>query len=177
MKHTPIWTLAAALALGGTVVSAEDAPPSPTLEQTPTTVAWLPPTEESKRPTTDGWKHAKPLKLPRAHAHCTAMTLREWVKISCKPHKHAAYFGVRVIGGPHDDVRINDRERDEHAAGTSGVGTEVVFPMRRGDRRLIELGRIKHSDCFKCYTIEETTEAVISAVWLNNAAAPTIVVI
>lgn len=187
MKNWKIASLvAAALLMGGTVgvrvseVRAQDATPPPTAKTTPASVAWTPPTAESQRPEPGDWASADKLELPRPHALCTAETLREWVRISCKSPENETFFNVRVLGGPHDDVRIRDLPLSSEAAKKANNqtmrGTDVVFPMRRGDRRLMEIGRVLPT-CFRCYSIEETTEVVISALWLEGATAPTIVVI
>lgn len=187
MKNWKIPSLVvAALLLGGPMgvrmpeVRAQDATPPPTAKTTPVSVAWTPPAEESKRPEPSEWAQAQKLELLRPHALCTAQTLREWVRIACKSPKDETFFGVRVIGGPHDDVRINDLplspDEAKKANNQTMRGTDVVFPMRRGDRRIMEIGRVLPT-CFRCYSVEETTEVVISALWLAGAPSPTIVVI
>lgn len=173
----------AAVVLGAALtmrVHAQDATPTATTKPTPSQVAWTPPAETSKRPEASEWAQAKQLELPRPHPLCTATTLREWVRIACQSPKDETLFNVRVVGGPHDDVRITDlplsAEAAKKATAQTMRGTDVVFPMRRGDRRIIEITRLLPT-CFRCYSMEETTEVVISALWLEGKTAPTIVVI
>ena len=168
-SHLAILACALSVSLGASADPAPDgAPPEPS--------AWRPPTEASPRPAHEDWAAAQPLPLRRPHPLCTASVIREWVRIACKSPEQETYFGVRVLGGPHDDVRIADLDPEPGTPARSNRGTDVVFPLRLGDRRLLEIGRLIPT-CWRCYSIEETTEVVISALWLDAEHEPVIVVI
>jgi hypothetical protein len=115
------------------------------------------------------------LKLRRQHELCTAVQLGEWVRVSCKsPGEFDIYWGVRVVGGPHEEVSIADRPPP--SGEKRGPGVDVMFPVRRGDRRLIEIALYVPCTAMRCYTVEETVGTMISVSWLESEAAPTITI-
>jgi hypothetical protein len=139
----------------------------------PPSAPWIPPEERSAKPRLDEWATAEPLALPRPHADCRAARLREWVRVSCA-HQSDEYMGVRIVGGSHEDVTLEAAEPDP-AGKKLAHHVGVVFPVRRGDRRLLEIP-ISVSAGFKSYSIEEQAVAIISSLWLPGDPAPTLVI-
>ncbi len=130
--------------------------------------------EKSKRPTEEQWKSAAPLELPRPHELCTAARIEEWVRVTCRsPAPWDDYFGARTVGGAYDEVTITDRPNEPGEKGVLGV--RITFPVRRGDRRLIQLS-LEGIAPFRSYRVEEEMGAMISALWLPEDAEPTITV-
>ncbi len=174
-------TLWLALAVAASTMAAPGfaQPEAARLASTPTALDWTPPSAESPQPTADEWKLAPNLELVRGHALCSARRLREWVNISCKSPPESSYFHVRVLGGDHRQVRIAHRAQPqgEEPSRSHRRGTDVIFPMRRGDRRMIEIGVALIDIHYRFQTLQETTAVVISALWLEEDDQPTIVVI
>ena len=128
---------------------------------------------ETDRPDEAAWASAPALRLAREHRMCSAKRLREWVRVRCRrdPSAEEPYLGVRVVGGSHEDVRVSDP-----AEGKKGQrDIAVVFPARKGDRRVIELVGTKPM-MWKSWTVYEKLELVISESWLPSETGPTITV-
>jgi hypothetical protein len=168
----------------GVAVAGEPAPSSSS-EASPGG-GWVPPDTSSKKPEAAEWDGAKPLELLRKHCSerlangecqstCSAKVLREWVQVTCSRAKQTEVFmGVRVLAGPADDVSLVDPP--EPKGGAKGQrGFSLVFPVRRGDRRTIEVAEMLPL-MWKAWTVEERLDMVISAMWLPNAARPVVTV-
>lgn len=125
----------------------------------------------AKAPTKEDWEaHGAPLPLPRA-SRCLAAVLGSWLRLECESRKGAGH-SVAALSGSQTDVSVRAREH--------GI-TEVVFPLRRGDRRFFQLDEVKVSEDFRGYAGEGTeTEVVpgvnVSVVWLEDEAAPRVVI-
>lgn len=173
----------------GVAVAGEPAP-APSSEVSPK-AEWLPPETSSKKPDAKEWDGAKPLELPRKHcsdqlangeceSNCSARVLREWVEVTCTRAKAAEVFmGVRVLAGPSDDVTLVDPPEPPSVKGQGRDkgqrGFSLVFPVRRGDRRTLEVAAILPLE-WRSWTVHERLELVVSAMWLPNAARPTVTV-
>lgn len=120
--------------------------------------------EKTKSPSFDEWAKATKVRLTRtgpAAAPCTAYRVREWLKVRCigtKPH------AMVVIGGDAAEVSFWI-DKDERRGG------EVQFPMRRGDRRVVQIwtGGVDAAGLFKA-----KASLVIQEHWLEDRAAPTV---
>jgi hypothetical protein len=145
------------------------APPEP---PPPSIGDWIPTEETSAKPNPEEWEKAAPLSLLRPHARCTASAVREWIRIACRDTTDD-FKGVRVVGGSSKDVHISDYkvtvEKNE-----SINGVNVMFPVRKGDRRLMTIVRWE-SGGWKSFYIREDTTITISELWLSGDRAPTIV--
>jgi hypothetical protein len=147
--------------------AAPPAPPAPSISD------WSPPEEVSAKPKPEEWDKAAPLSLLRPHARCTASAVREWVRVACRDTGDD-FKGVRVVGGSSKDVHISDyKVAVEKKKSMSGVN--VMFPVRRGDRRLMTIVRWE-SGGWKSFYIREDTSITISELWLAGDHAPAIVV-
>jgi hypothetical protein len=112
---------------------------------------------------------ALPAALFAAHAahagaaQCTARRLHEWVRVHCA----RLNGGAVLLGGNRDGLSIFFDK--------AGGGTAVIFPVRRGDRRVLEvLG--SETVSFKAFSSERATFAfVLSEQWPAGDERPTIV--
>ncbi|MGK3992266.1 hypothetical protein [Sorangium sp. So ce1024] len=133
----------------------EEAPPAP--ERTP-------------RPAAAEWDGAEPVELARnrSGAACKARMRREWLRIDCGGPPLGA---VRTLGASAGEewFRLDKQPNDELASGVS-----VVFPVRIGDRRVIEI--LSASFEYRGETVM-TTSFVISEQWLDGDAGPLVSVL
>jgi hypothetical protein len=143
--------------------------PSAAPAATPAAAPWIPPADRSPRPKPGEWATAEPLPLPRPGTGCHAARLREWVNVICEGKKYQDLMGARIIGGSHEEVSLESPPRDP---GDAVTRVSVVFPVRRGDRRLIEIPE----SVFVSYSMEEQAVAILSELWLPGDQAPTITV-
>jgi hypothetical protein len=99
--------------------------------------------DKSKAPSQDEWKGAAEVRLSHVAplaASCRAYRVREWIKIHCE-RKTAA---LRLIAGSTEGVAmftangIGDRNTSSTFFETMGRFGQLIFPVRRGDRRLFE---------------------------------------
>jgi hypothetical protein len=97
------------------------------------------PEEKSKAPRPGEWKDAKEVRLGRVArrlSSCRAHRLREWMKIHCD----RMTGGLRLVAGSSEGIELWVPEALKPNDGFSTVGRffEIVFPVRRGDRRIFE---------------------------------------
>jgi hypothetical protein len=127
--------------------------------------------EKSPKPNKEEWKDAQEVALSEGTligSFCKSYRLREWIRIRCD-HTTTAQMVVRC-GNPEDVFMVLDRLPDEWA--TFPEGGEIVFPLRRGDRRLIEwtsvdFGYKGASSALPWMLISET--------WLPGEDKPTVI--
>jgi hypothetical protein len=95
------------------------------------------PAEPSKQPTAAEWKAAPRVRLSRtgpAAAGCRAYRAREWLRIRCPELTVSA---ISLLGGKAEGVAF---WIDPPRGGSElPRGGEVMFPIRRGDRRVIQI--------------------------------------
>lgn len=135
--------------------------------------AWPPDGSSSERPSDAEWEKAAPIALERNHRMCRAKHVREWVWIECERAKenYEPFEGIRVVGGDPAEVRVANPKTGER--GKRPVA--VTFPVRRGDRRVIEI--VGADDiAFKSWTVYESLELAVSELWLPGMAAPVLTV-
>ncbi len=160
MKIAPLPLLVLASAFFASSPATAEAPPG---EAVPLDVD-PPGVEKSKSPSFDEWAKATKVRLSRtgpAAAPCTAYRVREWLKVRClgtKPH------AMVVLGGDAAEVSFWIDKDDRR-------GGEVQFPLRRGDRRVVQIwtGGVDAAGVFKA-----KPQLVIQEYWLEGRAAPTV---
>ncbi len=121
-----------------------------------------PSAEKTKSPSFDEWAKASKVLLTRAGpaaAPCTAYRVREWLKVRClgtQPH------AMVVLGGDAAEISFWIDKDDRR-------GGEVQMPMRRGDRRVVQIwaGSTDAAGVFKA-----KPALIIQEYWLDNLAAP-----
>ncbi|WP_437538917.1 hypothetical protein WME79_22715 [Sorangium sp. So ce726] len=126
----------AATDAGARNATATDAGATDAGDELPLDAAPFPP-EPSKQPTAVEWKAAPRVRLSRAGpaaAGCRAYRAREWLRIRCPELTVSA---ISLLGGKSEGVAF----WIDPARGGSELprGGEVMFPIRRGDRRVIQI--------------------------------------
>ncbi|MDC3961202.1 hypothetical protein [Polyangium jinanense] len=170
----PASAAAAAPAPASASAAAPADPSAPSLGE------WSPPETASEKPTAEEWEKATPLELLRPHEFCTASAVREWLRVSCRDPRDE-FKGLRVVGGSEQDVSITDFKVKGKSKDFEGKeidktfdGLHVVFPVRKGDRRVMSL--VSWASCgWKCWYMREDTFVTISELWLPGEERPTIV--
>jgi hypothetical protein len=110
-----------------------------------------PPDDASPRPSKQDWEGAPEATEVRVtDPSCKAQRVREWYRISCET-KH-----ISLLGGSRTDVDVG-RSDDPYAAW-------IIFPARRGDRRVFLFSRV--------VKYGYAPDAVFSEQWLPGDAAP-----
>ena len=143
------------------------------------------PEEKTKAPTADEWKAAIQVRLTRMSTSisgCRAWRLREWMKIHCDTKT----AGIRLLAGSADGVALFvpdslvsqeefDKNPSELAAKhfeTMGRLGQVVFPVRRGDRRVFEWLRLDVWDNYEGPPgVGSTSTMILEEQWLEGAKA------
>ena len=97
------------------------------------------PEEKSKAPKPSEWKDAQEVRLSRVARSaegCSVRRLREWVKIHCD----RMTGGLRLLAGSSEGIElwVPEAVKPEDPFATMGRFFEIVFPVRRGDRRVFE---------------------------------------
>ncbi|HRI62903.1 MAG TPA: hypothetical protein PK156_01665 [Polyangium sp.] len=104
-------------------------PPLPAFDSTPF------PEEKSPRPKKEEWKGATDVHLSEGSlvGSCKVQRVREWVRISCS----ATTAKMTLMGGNSEDVSmlLGPVPQDW---GSFPEGGEMIFAVRRGDRRIFE---------------------------------------
>jgi hypothetical protein len=127
------------------------------------------PDEKTPRPTLDEWKPAQPVALTTPLlSRCNAYRVREWVKIDCGGFGTSS---IALLGGEREGVALFLRPLPPN--NSVPEGGEVMFPVRRGDRRVLEWSTFGDA-----YDGPGTPEVafMISESWAPADAGPTIVV-
>ena len=122
------------------------------------------PSERSAVPTAVEWKSALEVPLsrtsPRA-AGCRASRVREWLRVHCD----AQTFAISLLGGSSEGLSF------WIGAESAGRFGEVQFPLRVGDRRVVQLWKLGP-------TSDGNTGPrpflVLQEHWSKRAPAPTI---
>ena len=143
--HLPLVALAATMTSRDSVAQSDAGADNPTTIPPWVDPAELPafdaeplPTEKSKAPTLAEWTAAQRVRLTRTSRSigCKASRVREWVKIRCEQQT----AGLRLIAGSTDGIALWVPEPfGDNVFGTLGRFSEIVFPVRQGDRRIFEL--------------------------------------
>lgn len=97
------------------------------------------PGEPSKQPTAAEWAAAQRVRLSRvgpAAAGCRAYRLREWMRIRCPDLSVSA---ISLLGGKTEGVAFWITPSKSRESGEMTRGGEAMFPIRRGDRRVIQI--------------------------------------
>lgn len=127
----------------------------------------LPLPERSALPTAEEWLAARPVKLsrtsPRA-ATCAATRVREWLRVRCA----TPTFAISLLGGSNEGLSFWIGGEAEGRFG------EVQLPLRRGDRRVVQLWATR-DDGAGSAIVEPAL--VLQELWIEGDAAPTVTVL
>jgi len=128
--------------------------------------------EKSGAPSAEEWKTALPVKLTREVATCRSYRLREWLKLYCDNFPAA---GVSLLAGQVEGLMVFVEQ--DSAGGNEAMkknrSASVVFPVRRGDGRMIQIAQFGEG-----YDgpIGWNVAVTLSEQWATGEAAPTIAV-
>lgn len=115
------------------------APPPPVTPAGTSLAADPPSAEVTAAPRPDEWKNAPAVRLSHDVDACRAYRVREWLKVHCAAFPAA---GVSLLAGPRAGVQLwVDPPRDPGDGMKTLRSAEVIFPVRRGDGRLFQLGQ------------------------------------
>lgn len=129
------------------------------------------PKEPSKRPTLEEWQQATPIRLTRTSPNatvCRAYRVREWLKIKCE----LLIATIRQHGGSPESVFFWIGDGYDFASWDKINGGEMIFPMRQGDQRVIEIFRIFPETCFGQQALPWL---IMDETWVEGDASPTVV--
>lgn len=142
--------------------------PAATPAAPPSTLASdIPGPDKSPVPSFAEWQAATPVKLSRVSAAatgCVSTRVREWMRVRC-PQKT---FAISLLGGSNEGLSFWIGPEDKGRPG------EVQFPLRRGDRRVVQLwtdGKAADGSA-----VPEPS-LVVQEQWLEGEAAPTVTVL
>jgi hypothetical protein len=125
----------------------------------------------AKAPSVEAWEaHGTPVALPHA-SRCLAAVLDGFMRLQCESRRGAG-FGVAVLAGGREGVAVKPSPK--------GV-TEVVFPMREGDRRFFQLDEVETTETGRGYEGDGIDTQVVpavnvSVVWFAGEQGPRVVV-
>ncbi|MDI3286891.1 hypothetical protein [Polyangium sp. 15x6] len=100
------------------------------------------PTEKSKPPTFAEWTAAKDLAAPVSSTSCGVRRVREWLRFRCEVMNSNS---IDLVTGHSNDVFFSVKQGGGECHDEPGEGqicwdaVEVVFPLRRGDRRFFQI--------------------------------------
>jgi hypothetical protein len=130
------------------------------------------PRDDSKKPSAEEWKSASEVIPTRAGPRakdCTLWRVREWIRVSC-PNLVTA--SIAFLGGNPKDVAFwidPPREADQKLP----QGGEVMFPVRRGDRRVVQF--LTFGAGYEG-PFTQLPALVVQEHWQDGQASPTIVI-
>lgn len=132
------------------------------------------PTEKSKVPTLDEWNSAKAVDVHRGGLHaaseCKVLLVREWLKIRCESTMGAVFQhsgnpeGVAFWVNPRPDIFLEGLDSPNSA--------EMIFPLRQGDRRLLQFFTMRRDGCVG---VGFDPSVMVDETWLEGEPAPTVV--
>ena len=132
------------------------AAPKATFEATPV------PATSSPTPVATEWNTATSIALKWSFG-CSAQLKREWVRVSCP----GAPVRLAVIDGDRSDVTFV-------AEPTPRASSTVIFPLRRGERRAIQLWSIVEDETLDVR--DRGTVRLVAAYWLEDEARPVLTI-
>jgi hypothetical protein len=148
--------------------SSSAAPPAQSNAPEPASFEADPPgPEKSAVPTAKEWVDAASVGLTRrspAASGCSARRVREWLRVRC-PVKT---FAISLLGGSNEGLAFWIGPEAEGQFG------EVQFPLRRGDRRVIQLWGTKTGPAG---VGEVVPSLVLQEQWVEGEAAPMVSVL
>lgn len=130
------------------------------------------PTEKSPVPTFKEWQEAPPVEVERRSydaTSCTVFRVREWLKVKCD----MAMGAIHQHSGNPEGVAFWIRPKDDLYTGMeSKNGGEMIFPMRPGDRRLLQFFDVRHDPCIG---VGYGPSVMVDETWIEGDPAPIVV--
>lgn len=125
--------------------------------------------EGSKAPTAEEWKTAKELEPTRKSARaakCHVWKMREWVRVSCPDLVTAS---LAMLGGNPGGMSFWIDPPREGGDGKLPAGGEVMFPVKKGDRRVVQF--LSFGPGYEG-PFTQLPALVVQELWLEDASAP-----
>ncbi|UQA62881.1 hypothetical protein [Polyangium aurulentum] len=127
------------------------------------------PDHKSPRPKDTEWNHADAVAINGLPYGCAALRINEWIRLRCE----STLASIGLVGGDRTDVsmRLDPMTEEDAVMGFHRAG-EMVFPVRRGDRRLFEWVQVEFG-----YKGMMSTGVllVLSEHWLPDEEKPTLI--
>lgn len=123
--------------------------------------------EKSPPPTAKEWVDASSVKLTRTSpgaSGCSARRVREWLRVRCPVNT----FAISLLGGSNEGLAFWIGPESEGRFG------EVQFPLRRGDRRVVQFWGTKTDPAG---VGELAPTLVLQEQWIEGEAAPMVSVL
>ena len=105
---------------------------------------------------------------PRA-AKCHVWRVREWVRVSCPD---LVTSSIAMLGGTNQGMAFWIDPAKEGKDGKLPAGGEVLFPVRPGDRRVVQF--LSFGPGYEG-PFTQLPALVVQELWLEGAAKPTLV--
>lgn len=171
-------TASASAALSASAAASASAAPSPSASAAlPVYFVGPPPAEKSKVPTAAEWAASEKVELAHGASECTTARVREWFRVRCTV-VHA--LNVQLVAGTHELYYSFVQGVTCYPAGDYNDDgycedrVETIFPLRRGDRRVIEITTQAGGYALPGAGVAEHGWAVISEAWPDDEPAPSI---
>jgi hypothetical protein len=136
------------------------------------------PTEKSKPPKAAEWQAARDLGGSTRLSSCSVRTVREWMRVRCEIERA---ISVDLVAGNQNDVYFSllpgggACTTDEVEGRVCADAVEVVFPIRRGDRRFFQIGMMVFNvggGSYQGVSLVRETFALISETWVDDDPGP-----
>lgn len=130
----------------------------------PTLASDVPSADKSAAPSAAEWRDAKSVKLTRRGQRagsCDGKRVREWLRVRCQTKT----FAISLLGGSNDGLSFWIGGEADRPFG------EVQLPLRRGDRRVVQLWATS-SDSAGTSVVEPSL--TLQELWADGDAAPTV---
>jgi hypothetical protein len=124
--------------------------------------------KRSSLPKQREWREGKPVDFARDDARCAGRLVREWLRIRCFIPRVA---GATLLAGNRDGTSLRLVGAFDEL---SAASAEIVFPLRSGDRRVIQLTAL--DDNGEWGGGGESISAMISESWVEEDRGPIVVV-
>lgn len=161
---TTLGSLALGLSLAGARVAGADQESEKKVPPTAALDVDLSSTEKSKPPTAAEWAAGRQVKLtrisPRA-ATCTALRVREWLRVRCP----MPTFALSLLSGSIEGLSFWIGTEADNAFG------EVQLPLRPGDRRVVQLWT---SRAIEGGGAAVEPQIVLQELWIEGEASPVV---
>lgn len=135
-----------------------------------------PPAEKSKVPTVAEWAKSEEVDLASAAGECTTSRVREWFRVRCTVI-HA--YNAQLLAG-NREVYYSFTQSTACYPGSYGDDgycedrVETIFPLRRGDRRVIEITTQVGGYALPGRAPSEQGCVLISEAWPDDEPAPSV---
>ncbi|MBK9259380.1 MAG: hypothetical protein IPM54_06035 [Polyangiaceae bacterium] len=132
------------------------------------------PTTKSPVPTLEEWKTAPRVEVVRRNfktGDCAVFRVREWLKVKCEANVGAIYQHSGNVEGVAYWIRPIP-QLYSFSSFEEKNGGEVIFPLRVGDRRLLQFFSLRHDPCIG---IGFDPSVMVDETWIEGEPSPVVV--